>query len=204
MQNIPGKVPFEEFYWKAIETLSKDNKIDPSTGRPYVGIHIVYSGFNQIFKQYYGMDPRPITDKLASEGKIGLYKVKGGAIITLPKDIKSYEKKIKFNPDEHFAKFDASKFDTNVEIPTRQRTALDDIIEDAKEGRDDVPFYNLTPRQQEIYKRIGNKGDPDNERSFNPANRHKKCAKPSPKRIKKSSKPSKVHSKKICSCKKKK
>lgn len=207
MQNIPGKVPFEDFYRKSIEILKKQNKIDPSTKKPYPGVHVVMSGFNEAFKKYYGFDPRPVTDQLAAEGKIGIWKFsKKGPTIFLPED--TIEKKQKFNPDEHFPKFDVNDFGTTARSP-ETRSALDDIIEEGRKNKSSVdddapPFYNLTPHQQDIYKRITNKSDADNERSFNPANRRKKCAKPNPKRIKKSSKPSKSRSKKICSCKKRK
>ena len=176
MRNITGKVPFKDFYRKSIEILKQHNKIDPTTGKPYNGVHVVYSGFNEAFKKYYGFDPRTTTDQLAAEGKISVWKFsKGGPIIYLPEDVMPHE--------------------------------IDDIIEEGRSKKssvdNDTPFYNLTPNQQDIYKRMGAKGDPDNDRSFDPANRHKKHAKASPKRIKKSSKPSKSHSKKICSCKKK-
>lgn len=48
------------------------------------GIHVVYSGFNQAFRQYFnGEDPRPHLDRLAAEGVITVRPARGGATIAL-------------------------------------------------------------------------------------------------------------------------
>jgi hypothetical protein len=72
------KVAYEVFVKTAVEKLR--------TGK-YLGIHSVYSGFNEAFKEYYpGEDPVQCTTKLAKEGKISLLPVKGGVMIYLPGD----------------------------------------------------------------------------------------------------------------------
>lgn len=37
---------------------------------PYKGIHSVYSGFNQAFREYFNKDPVEVTTSLAQESKI--------------------------------------------------------------------------------------------------------------------------------------
>ena len=66
-----------EFVIRAIKTLHKP---------PYKGIHSVYSGFNQAFREYFSKDPVEATTKLAQEGKIVIRPVKGGVTIYLPED----------------------------------------------------------------------------------------------------------------------
>jgi hypothetical protein len=53
---------------------------------PYKGIHSVYSGFNQAFRDYFDGDPVKATNRLAQEGKIVTRPVKGGALLYLPED----------------------------------------------------------------------------------------------------------------------
>ena len=53
---------------------------------PYKGIHSVYSGFNQAFRDYFDRDPVEATTRLAREGKIATRPVKGGALIYLPEE----------------------------------------------------------------------------------------------------------------------
>ncbi len=50
-----------EFVVRAIKTLHKP---------PYKGIHSVYSGFNQVFREYFGTNPVEATTKPAQEGNI--------------------------------------------------------------------------------------------------------------------------------------
>jgi hypothetical protein len=72
------KMDHEQFIKIAVEKLR--------TGK-YRGIHSVYSGFNEAFKQYFpGDDPVATTTGLAKEGKIALLPVKGGVMIYLPGD----------------------------------------------------------------------------------------------------------------------
>jgi hypothetical protein len=73
-----ARMTHEEFIRRAIETLRSQN---------YRGIHSVYSGFNEAFKQYFpGEDPVQATTALAAIGKIQLMPVKGGVMIYLPGD----------------------------------------------------------------------------------------------------------------------
>jgi hypothetical protein len=50
------------------------------------GIHSVFSGFNEAFRDYYNEDPIEVTRTLYSEGKIELQFRKGGVMIYLPGD----------------------------------------------------------------------------------------------------------------------
>lgn len=49
----------------------------------YRGIHTVFSGFNEAFRQYFGEDPRPVTQDLAAKGIIEMRPVKGGMMLYL-------------------------------------------------------------------------------------------------------------------------
>lgn len=69
-----------EFVARAIKGLRKP---------PYKGIHSVYSGFNQAFREYFNKDPVEATRKLIEEGKIATRPIKGGAILYLPEDAPS-------------------------------------------------------------------------------------------------------------------
>ena len=71
------KMSEEEFVVRAIEKLRK---------QPYKGIHTVYSGFNQAFKEYFGTNPVEMTQRLAKEGKIVVRPVRGGVMLYLPQD----------------------------------------------------------------------------------------------------------------------
>lgn len=65
-----------EFFRRAIKKLRGN----------YKGIHSVYSGFNQAFRQYFGTNPIETTQRLAKEGKLSIRPVKGGVILYLPED----------------------------------------------------------------------------------------------------------------------
>ena len=74
---MPGKsdkpLTPQQFVIRAIETLRNP---------PYKGIHTVYSGFNQAFREYFpGLDPIDITRQMAEEGTIVIRLAKGGAIL---------------------------------------------------------------------------------------------------------------------------
>jgi hypothetical protein len=71
------QVSEEEFVRRAIKRLRKP---------PYKGIHSVYSGFNQAFKEHFGKNPVEATQKLAGEGKIVTRPVRGGVMIYLPEE----------------------------------------------------------------------------------------------------------------------
>jgi len=67
------KLGKEEFVVRAIKKLR---------GK-YRGIHTVFSGFNEAFRQYFGEDPRPVTQEMTNKGIIELRPVKGGVMIYL-------------------------------------------------------------------------------------------------------------------------
>ena len=69
-----------EFVATAIKKLRKP---------PYKGIHSVYSGLNQAFREYFNKDPVEATRKLVEEGKIATRPVRGGAILYLSEDAPS-------------------------------------------------------------------------------------------------------------------
>ena len=77
------KISEYEFVIRAIKKLSKP---------PYKGIHSVYSGFNQAFREYFNKDPVEATTKLVQEGKIVTRPVRGGVTIYLPEDAPSGSK----------------------------------------------------------------------------------------------------------------
>ena len=66
----------EDFFKQAIMALR-----DVTKSR---GIHSVYSGFNDAFRQYFGENPIPITQELAKRGVIEIQPRKGGVMIYLP------------------------------------------------------------------------------------------------------------------------
>ena len=61
-----------KFVLNAIHKLRKPN---------YLGIHVVYSGFNQAFRDYYNEDPIPAVDKLVKDGVVLKQPVKGGVML---------------------------------------------------------------------------------------------------------------------------
>jgi len=67
----------EEFVKRAIQRLRKP---------PYKGIHSVYSGFNQAFKEHFGKNPVEATQRMNEEGKIVTRPVRGGVMLYLPED----------------------------------------------------------------------------------------------------------------------
>ena len=74
---MKNKLNEYEFVVRAIKKLRRP---------PYKGIHTVYSGFNQAFKDYFGTNPIETTQRLAQEGKIILRPVKGGVMLYLIED----------------------------------------------------------------------------------------------------------------------
>jgi hypothetical protein len=71
------KISEYEFVVRAIKKLRNP---------PYKGIHSVYSGFNQAFKDYFDTNPIQTTQRLAKEGKITIRPVKGGVMLYVPED----------------------------------------------------------------------------------------------------------------------
>lgn len=77
MESEETRISEYDFVVKAIKALRKP---------PYKGIHSVYSGFNQAFREYFGKDPVETTNQLAKEGRIVTRPVKGGVVLYLPED----------------------------------------------------------------------------------------------------------------------
>ncbi len=77
------KLPEYNFVVRAIKRLSRP---------PYKGIHSVFSGFNQAFREYFNKDPVEATTRLAQEGKIVTRPVRGGVMLYLPEDAPSQSK----------------------------------------------------------------------------------------------------------------
>ncbi len=92
------KLSYEEFVRKSIEMLRSPK---------YKGIHSVFSGFNQAFKEYFGEDPIKVTKQLADEGKIAIRPAKGGVMIYLPEDVAPTS-----NTDQIFEKMGIKKEDS--------------------------------------------------------------------------------------------
>lgn len=69
---MSARLTQEQFVLKAIETLRK---------KEYKGIHTVYSGFNQAFRNYFGTDPVAATKALSEAGKIVIHGTKGGVML---------------------------------------------------------------------------------------------------------------------------
>jgi hypothetical protein len=74
-ENQGEKLSETEFVKRAIVKLRKD---------PYKGIHSVYSGFNQAFRDYFNDDPVKWTTQLADEGVVETRRARGGIMLYLP------------------------------------------------------------------------------------------------------------------------
>jgi len=74
---MKNKLTEYEFVVRAIKRLRKP---------PYKGIHSVYSGFNQAFREYFNKDPIKATRELVEEGKIVTRPIKGGVLLYLSED----------------------------------------------------------------------------------------------------------------------
>ncbi len=83
-ENAP-QINEEEFVLRAIMRLRKP---------PYRGIHSVYSGFNQAFKEHYGKSSVELTQKMANEGKIAILPVRGGVMLYLPGEAPQPQKSV--------------------------------------------------------------------------------------------------------------
>ena len=83
MGDVPslGDLTPEEFVLKAIERLRVP---------PYKGIHAVFSGFNEAFRDYFPLlDPVDVTTQLAKEGKIFIRPVRKGVMLYKAEDVPS-------------------------------------------------------------------------------------------------------------------
>jgi len=76
MDKKEKNLSYEDFFKMAILKLRDIKKSR--------GIHSVYSGFNQAFREHFGEDPIKVTQELANKGKIEIRYVKGGVMIYLP------------------------------------------------------------------------------------------------------------------------
>lgn len=65
------------------------NAIHKLRKQGYLGIHVVYSGFNVAFRQYYDEDPIAAVDKLVESGAVIKQPVKGGVMLY---DYEEYKK----------------------------------------------------------------------------------------------------------------
>jgi len=71
----------EEFVLRAIRNLKTEK---------YKGVHVVHSGFNRAFRDYFGDEADPIgtTTQMRKDGKIAVFLTKGGASLYLREDLK--------------------------------------------------------------------------------------------------------------------
>ncbi len=71
-----NRLSHEAFFLRAIETLKPEGR---------EGVHTVFSGFNEAFRDYFpGDDPVVVMKSLAEAGKIKLRTARGGAVIYPP------------------------------------------------------------------------------------------------------------------------
>lgn len=91
-ENQTMKLSHYEFTRQAIMKLRKP---------PFSGIHVVYSGFNQAFRAYFGENPVGIVDKLPG---IVVKPTKGGAIIRLAEDAAMEQAKKQAKQQDNVAK----------------------------------------------------------------------------------------------------
>lgn len=74
----------EEFVLQAIKKLRTKN---------YKGIHVVYSGFNEAFREYFNEDPIEYVSALEKEGIVATHPVKGGVMLYDANDVESKKDK---------------------------------------------------------------------------------------------------------------
>ena len=79
------QVSEEEFVLRAIKRLRKP---------PYRGIHTVFSGFNQAFKEHFGKSSIEVTQKMAAAGKIVIRPVRGGGMLYFPDEAPEAQKSV--------------------------------------------------------------------------------------------------------------
>lgn len=66
----------------------------------YKGVHVVFSGFNEAFRTYFGYTKeksREVLDSLKAAGKIAIIPCRGGAMAYLPEDAPKPEEGISSN-----------------------------------------------------------------------------------------------------------
>lgn len=75
MSEDERKLSKEDFVLQAIKQLRKP---------PYKGIHSVFSGFNQAFRDYFDEEPRLAVESMIAAGQIEAWMVRGGPMLYLP------------------------------------------------------------------------------------------------------------------------
>ncbi len=85
---MPEKINKDEFVYRAIRKCRKP---------PYKGIHTVYSGLNEVFRQYYGEDPIGHINAMIAAKKIYGHPAKRGVMIYLPEDSPAKEVAVTLN-----------------------------------------------------------------------------------------------------------
>ena len=73
----------EQFVKRAIAKL---RGIDKATGKEWKGMHTVFSGFNQAWRDYFGDDPVAGVKALVAEGKVVSIPAYKGARLYMPDD----------------------------------------------------------------------------------------------------------------------
>lgn len=74
MSEDERKLSKEDFVLQAIKQLRKP---------PYKGIHSVFSGFNQAFRDYFDEEPRLAVESMIAAGQIEAWMVRGGSMLYL-------------------------------------------------------------------------------------------------------------------------
>ena len=91
------KIGYEDFFRSSVLALRNTDKS--------LGIHSVFSGFNQAFREYYDEDPVEITTMLAEQGDIVTRPVKKGVMVYLPEEAPSPGDSAKSIVDKILSKF---------------------------------------------------------------------------------------------------
>jgi hypothetical protein len=86
------KLSREDFIVQGILNLRKE---------PYKGIHVVYSGFNKAFMDYFGESSKEYIDVLVEEGLLVKFLARGGVIIGLAVDFPKKERRKKTGRPPH-------------------------------------------------------------------------------------------------------
>jgi len=141
------RLSYEDFVINAILSLRK-SKI--------LGIHTIYSGFNDAFKEYYqGEDPEKIIYQLAEKGVINIRPEKWGATLSLP--------------DTNDVRIDEQKFQSDIKTNERGREEKADVfdicIPNIPELPDMVDNDSSTESLQD-YLTDNNQSEDDHEKNF--------------------------------------
>ncbi|MBP9669412.1 MAG: hypothetical protein KBE09_03930 [Candidatus Pacebacteria bacterium] len=115
----PQKLTPEEFVLKAITALRTEKS---------KGIHVVRSGFNKGFREYFGNDADPIqtTTRMRQEGKIAVFLSKGGASLYLRTDLRD---STLTRHDEDWAKRDQQGRPLKTEAKPDKSSVLQKILD---------------------------------------------------------------------------